>query len=370
MFTNTIDDIKITTMKERNLFKELFECNEKFSNEIWNTLKFSDEKMLGFIKAGTNYNQFPSFVADSLIEEIKQLEKNFKSIENIPYGINDIVIKTKLIPKEYLQKDKIIIPVRENDLLEIPIKQNEEGRNPFLIKIFQNKFSKIIVKYVYFENEKANHRKFALGIDLGIHNLAACLSNKDGFNFIIDGKPIKKAKHDCKFICDKIKNKNSKKSKTRIEQAETKRNNKIKDYIGKTAKYLVKYCLLNNIGTIVIGYNKDAKNVYIFQHKQLIEQMKVTCKRSGINLKIVSEYGTSKTDLLANEPLPKKGEKRKYLGVRNSKEALFYSSTGVKLHDDIQAAGNILRKGGHTINIKKIDKNIRVLPKKIIPTNL
>ena len=34
-----------------------------------------------------------------------------------------------------------------------------------------------------------------------------------------------------------------------------KRNNQVRDYMGKAAKQVVTYCIRNDIGTLIVGYN-------------------------------------------------------------------------------------------------------------------
>ena len=38
-----------------------------------------------------------------------------------------------------------------------------------------------------------------------------------------------------------------------------KRNNRINDIINKTCRYIINYCLMNNIDTIILGYNENIK---------------------------------------------------------------------------------------------------------------
>ena len=38
-----------------------------------------------------------------------------------------------------------------------------------------------------------------------------------------------------------------------------KRNNRINEIINKTCKYIIDYCLMNKIDTIILGYNENIK---------------------------------------------------------------------------------------------------------------
>ena len=45
----------------------------------------------------------------------------------------------------------------------------------------------------------------------------------------------------------------------RLQRITNKRNNRVDDYLKKAVRYIVNYCIKNNIGTIVCGYNLDFK---------------------------------------------------------------------------------------------------------------
>ncbi len=117
------------------------------------------------------------------------------------------------------------------------------------------------IQYIY-EKEISNgtyNKNNALGIDLGINNLMPCAVN-NGRIFIIDGRKIKsvnqyanKKNARLKSILDKQGLKTSK----RLDNLWTKRNNIINDCILKSCRYIVNYCKTNDIGTIVLGFNKD-----------------------------------------------------------------------------------------------------------------
>ena len=99
----------------------------------------------------------------------------------------------------------------------------------------------------------------ALAIDLGINNLVTAVSS-NGKTFIIDGKRLKsinqwynKQNADLQSVKDK---QNIGKRPTNKQKANTRsRNNKINDYMNKTARTIIDYCINNDIGTLVVGYN-------------------------------------------------------------------------------------------------------------------
>ena len=55
----------------------------------------------------------------------------------------------------------------------------------------------------------------------------------------------------------------------------TNRNHQIHDYLMKSARYIVNYCIANEIGTVVVGYNPDWKrNINIIASRTT----KISCK--------------------------------------------------------------------------------------------
>ena len=129
------------------------------------------------------------------------------------------------------------------------------------------------------------------------------------------------------------------------------RNCWIEDKLHKISRYIVDFCKSNNIGTIIIGLNKEWKNEinigkrnnqhFVFiPHSKLINKIVYKAKLLGINVVIHEESYTSKIDHLAFEPLKKQ---ESYLGKRK-KRGLFQSSIGKLINADINGAIGIARK--------------------------
>lgn len=79
-----------------------------------------------------------------------------------------------------------------------------------------------------------------LGIDIGLDNLASCVSNT-GSCFIINGRPLKSINqyYNKKLAFLKSKLKDNKQISKQIRSLTDKRNNKIKDYLHKASRILV-----------------------------------------------------------------------------------------------------------------------------------
>lgn len=194
-----------------------------------------------------------------------------------------------------------------------------------------------------------------IGIDLGVNNLCSITSNNQSLSWIVNGRVIKSYNQfynkQKSFIQAELEKCNKKKSSRRIEKLSKKRNLKILDYFHNVSRFIIRLCLFNNIGTIVIGHNKGWKQEVSMgkQNNQkfvsipfdvLISQIKYKAEEYGIQVFEVEESYTSKTDHLAFEPMMKQDA---YLGKR-VKRGLFQSSCGKILNADINGAIGIMRK--------------------------
>ena len=210
----------------------------------------------------------------------------------------------------------------------------------------------IEVIYEKKEQELNLNKDNVLSIDLGLNNLCSCISNVGLIPFIVNGRIMKsfnqwynkkKAKL-MSFVGDRG-------SSNRIRRITLFRNCWIEDKLHKISRYIVNFCRSNNIGTIIIGLNKEWKqeinigrrnnqHFVSIPHSKLIDKIVYKAKLLGINVVIHEESYTSKIDHLAFEPLKKQ---ESYLGKRK-KRGLFQSSIGKLINADINGSIGIARK--------------------------
>lgn len=191
-----------------------------------------------------------------------------------------------------------------------------------------------------------------LSIDLGLNNLCTCTNNVNQKFFIVNGKVVKsfnqwfnktKAKW-MSFVGDRGTSK-------RLKRLICYRNLWINDKMHKISKFIIDFCKKNNIGTIVIGLNKNWKNNINLGNKNnqkfvdipfssLVDKISYKARLVGIDVKITEESYTSKVDHLAFEILEKHDI---YLGKRK-KRGLFQSSVNQLINADINGSIGIARK--------------------------
>ncbi|MEK8016147.1 MAG: transposase [Candidatus Parabeggiatoa sp.] len=218
-----------------------------------------------------------------------------------------------------------------------------------------------------------------LAIDLGLNNLATSFNNVGLTPFIVNGKPLKSINAWFNKNKAKLQSQLPKGifSTRHINHLTHKRHQKINDYIHKTSRFIVDYCVENRIGTIIIGNNEGWKNrinigkrnnqnFVQIPHTQLILSIEYKALEFGIWVKITEESYTSKTDNLVLEPLKKHGSnqiKKPSLGKR-VKRGLFHSSNGMLINADCNGAIGIARKVVGDLALKPItDKSIALMPR-------
>lgn len=330
--------------------KDYISLPRKVSNNI---LQLLDRNYKGFFKSLKDYKNNPNKYLGR--PKLPKYKDSLKGRFIVPY-------EKGAISKSQFKKHHIINFSQTNIKIKTKIKswdQIQAGRiiptnYGFKIEIIYNK-SKI---------ENNLNKNNVLGLDLGVNNLIAGATN-NGNTFLIKGTPLKsinqyynKIKRKIQSDLEKInKNKTSK----RLIKLTNKRNNKINYYLHNTSKKIIDYCLTNNIGTIIIGHNKNWKqNVNIgnknnqnfvnIPFNTLIEQLKYKCSLNNIDCILTEESYTSKCSFIDNEPIKKHDN---YLGNR-VKRGLFKSSTGIIINADINGAFNIIKKVVQQFNVHNI----------------
>lgn len=224
------------------------------------------------------------------------------------------------------------------------------------IPLKNNKYEVIVIYEIENSKELSDNGNY-LSIDLGINNLFTCYDSK-GKTFILSGNRYlttsyyynKKIAY-YQSIADGQQAKRGirypKKSKKVISLYE-KKNNIIRDYIHKTTHYIVNYCQINNINTVIIGditnIRKDnslgKRNNQVFHalpFKQIYEKLQYKLNRHGIRLIKQKEQYTSQCspDSIAVSKTYAKKSNRKYRGLYINKNIIYNA--------DCVGAYNILR---------------------------
>lgn len=180
-------------------------------------------------------------------------------------------------------------------------------------------------------------------IDFGLNNLCAITTNQLLRPILIEGRLVKSInqwfnKHPTKA--------NSEKRYWRLE-----------NYFHHTSKWVIDYCLLHQIGTIIMGrsqgwkqhMNLGKKNNQNFQSVPFyLLQQKIAYKAALVGIKVVytEEAYTSKASFYDKDPLPEYNKDvppPKFSGKRKHR-GLYVSGDGFALNSDVNGSMNIGRK--------------------------
>ena len=387
--------VKHLKKEEYVLLKELCRTAKNLANQaIYNVRQhyFQEKQYLRYeanyheMKNCQSYKLLNANISQQTLKDVDAMFKSFFALIKLAkqgkYDFRHIKLPNYLPKNSYANLIISQIRLRQDNFLTIPFsnafKEKHKGINKIQIKIpsiledkkikmikiipkFNARFFEIQYTYEIQEEEIKLNTNNALAIDLGVNNLCACVTNA-GKSFIIDGKKLKSInqffnKQNTKL--QSIKDKQNIKRQTKQQfLISRKRKNRVDDYINKTCRYIINYCLSHNIGTLVIGYNQSfqnktnlgKKNNQIFTQLpfgKIREKLEYLCKRYNINYILQEESYTSKASFFDNDDLPiynmNNPQTYEFSGKR-VKRGLYQTKDGYLLNADCNGALNILRK--------------------------
>ena len=146
---------------------------------------------------------------------------------------------------------------------------------------------------------------------------------------------------------------------TNRQKANTRdRNNKVNDYMNKAARKIIDYCISNDIGTLVVGYNEtfqrgtdmgkaNNQNFVNIPYGQLRFKLEYLCELNGIAFVKQEESYTSKSSFWDKDDLPVYNNDNPktytFSGTRIHR-GMYRCKNGMCLNADVNGALNILRK--------------------------
>jgi len=206
---------------------------------------------------------------------------------------------------------------------------------------------------------------FCVGIDLGVTNLAAIASNREGFApRLVNGRPIKAWNQWYNKRMKELKKQLPKGDRERVtqqmEQITNKRNRQIHHYLHTASKRIIDFLVENGIGAVVIGKNplwkqeagmgkRNNQNFVSIPHARFIEMLTYKAALVGIGVEVREESYTSQASFLDLDPIPtyKPNDEEEHLfsGKRiGRRNRLYQAKDGRKICADVNGAYNILRK--------------------------
>lgn len=341
------------------------------------------------------YNSFKNFYFNS-VENI--MPKYIKNNHYFPliFKNNFKQIKIPTLNKKELTKSEIgdsflqqaVSFIVDNNIsppiINIPQRINKkEIRYIKLIPLYNHIWLNLLITFrVDIKKEKMNNNSKTMAIDLGVNNFVTAVTS-DNKSFIIDGRYLKSISrlYNKKLSIYNKNKKNDNKTTKKIFLLTNKRNNRVKDYILKTARYIISYALKNDIGVIIIGYNKGLQHHGLKENsskffKKAInqtlvqtpflkfkERLKYLCNYNNIEFKEINESFTSICSFYDNEDIC---YHKIYKGKR-IKRGLFLTSDNKMVNADVNGALNILAKSktNSDLEISHLRNSGILVPKRI-----
>lgn len=233
---------------------------------------------------------------------------------------------------------------------------------------------KIEIVYIKEIEQKLNQNNNYLAVDLGVDNLATLTNNIGLKPIIINGKILKSINNYYNKIRVKALSYIGKGTSKRIQRIDAKRNNIVNTHMHKVSRWVINYCLQNDITNIVIGRNKDWQRSSKMNYKvnqrfvqipfeKLINMVIYKAEDVGINVQVISEQYTSKASFIDNDIIPERFEKYQFSGER-IKRGLYKSKNGVLINADVNGSFNILRKCNSEFTYDRV-KGVSLTPIRI-----
>jgi len=392
MYLTVKQQVKHLSKEDYKSLKELCHIAKNLTNEaIYNIRKyyFTEGKFLKYeknytlLKSSLNYKALNSNMAQQILKEVDGSFKSFfgllKLAKQGKYAFKDCKLPHYLPKDGYttlvigfvrLNGNKLILPFsngfrKTHKSVEItipPVLLDKKVKEIRIIPKAKARFFEI--QYIYeAECVRRNLNKSnALALDLGINNLVTAVSSK-GNSFIIDGRKLKSInqwfnKENARLQSIKDKQHFGRKTTNRQKAIARDRNNKVNDYMNKAARKVIDYCINNDIGTLVVGYNETfqrntdmgKRNNQTFvniPYGQLRDKLAYLCELNDIAFVKQEESYTSKASFWDKDTIPVYNDdnpKEYQFSGKRIHRGQYKTKSGKTLNADVNGALNILRK--------------------------
>jgi len=400
MYLTVKQQVKHLSKEDYITIRELCHTAKNLANEaIYNVRQYyftegeflKYEKNYTLLKNSPNYKALNSNMAQQILKEVDGSFKSFfgllKLVKQGKYAFTDCKLPYYLPKDGYttliigfvrLNGNKLILPFsnsfkKTHKSVEITIPPILLDKTIKEIRIIPKANARFFeIQYIYEAEciQRNLNTNNALALDLGINNLVTAVSNI-GKSFIIDGKRLKSInqwfnKENTRLQSIKDKQHFGRKPTNRQKAAARNRNNKVNDYMNKTARKVIDYCIHNDIGTLVVGYNEtfqrnshmgkqNNQNFVNIPYGQLRNKLEYLCKLNEIVFVKQEESYTSKSSFWDRDNIPvynADNPKEYPFSGRRLQRGLYKTASGKTINADINGALNIMRKS------RVVDMNI------------
>ena len=392
MYLTVKQQIKHLSKEDYKSIKELCHIAKNLTNEaIYNVRQyyFTEDKFLKYeknytlLKSSPNYKELNSNMAQQILKEVDGSFKSFfgliKLAKQGKYSFKDCKLPHYLPKDGYttlvigfvrLNGNKLILPFSNNfkkthKVVEITIPPVLLDKKVKEIRILPKANARYFeIQYIY-ETEciqRNLNTQNALALDLGVNNLVTAVSST-GKSFIVDGKRLKSInqwfnKENARLQSIKDKQHFGKKPTNRQKAIARDCNNKVNDYMNKAARMIIDYCINNDIGTLIAGYNvtfqrnshigkQNNQNFVNIPYGRLRDKLAYMCELNGITYVEQEESYTSKASFWDKDNIPvynNDNPKEYEFSGNRVHRGLYETANGKTFNADINGALNIMRK--------------------------
>ncbi len=392
MYLTIRQKVKHLSKEEYSILRELCHTAKNLANEaIYNVRQYyfteseylNYEKNYALLKNSSNYKMLNSNMAQQILKEVDGSFKSFfgllKLAKKGKYSFRDCKLPhylpkngftTLVIGFVRLNGNKLILPYSQmykktHKPVEVnipPILADKHIKEIRIIPKSKARFFEIQYTYETECIQRNLNQNNALALDLGVNNLVTAVSS-EGKSFIIDGRKLKSVnqwfnKENARL--QSIKDRQGDKRRTTNHQKilADKRNRQVNDYMSKTAKKIIDYCIAHDIGTLVIGYNetfqrdfdmnkRNNQNFVNIPYGKLRSKLEYLCELNGIVFVKQEESYTSKASFWDNDTIPvynaDNPKSCSFSGTR-IRRGLYRTADGTLLNADVNGALNIMKK--------------------------
>ncbi len=322
------------------------------------------------VKHSANYKQLPAQTAQQIL---RQLERNWKAFFQAMKIWNNQPEKFHGQPRppKYKRKEGEHLLLFTNQQVKLkdqglhfPQKiglqvKTRLGQNTHLREVrIVPKGIGYVVEIVY--DKELTPLKLdktrVVGIDLGLANLVTIVNNIGLCPIVIKGGAVKSInqyynKERARLSSIYTRQGQLSQRGKKLMRLTNKRDRMLHDRFHKLSRKIIDFCIENNIGSLVIGYNTGWKQhlnlgkritqqFVTIPYHQLLHMFQYKADEVGIQVITIPENYTSKCSFLDNEPITKHDS---YCGNRITR-SWFQTRNGRILHADVNGAYNILIK--------------------------
>ncbi len=391
MYLTVKQQVKHLSKKDYKSIKYLCHVAKNLTNQaIYNIRQYyfdkgeylNYESNYALLKTSYNYKMLNSNMGQQILKEVDSSFKSFFKLKNkncsLPHYLPKEGYATLVIGFVRLNGNKLVLPFsnaykKTHESVKITIPPILLDKKVKEIRIIPKAHARFFeIQYIYEANciQRNLNTNNALAIDLGINNLVTAVSS-NGKSFIVDGKRLKSInqwynKQNAYLQSIKDKQSITKRTTNRQKANTSNRNNKVNDYMNKAARIIMNYCVDNDIGTLVVGYNEafqtnsnigkvNNQTFVNIPYGQLRAKLEYLCKLNNVAFIRQEESYTSKASFWDKDDIPiynnDNSQSYTFTGKRIYR-GLYKCSNGKYLNADINGALNILRKS----NVVSLDR--------------